>query len=202
MRRLQSALKEHFRAREQNITVYRVWDRQTPRHQWRLVVETDNEAHAKNVLQAHKKRLASAGDSWKNGQIGWEVGQISGGAQHMDKSRTQTRDRPSIKVVSESLRRRKARASEQRPRGVDDYIDETWDRMVQQAWSDLAYGGGKIGDAQDTVREMQRGRLHSQQMDSMVKELDRAVQELNRAMEDAKKVVMRMDNYRRKTAPR
>lgn len=50
------------------ITLHRVWDRKSKRHNWQLIVNAGDPAHAQRVLAAQQKRLSQWG-KWPDGQL-------------------------------------------------------------------------------------------------------------------------------------
>jgi hypothetical protein len=80
-------------------TYYRIWDRKTARHHWRLVVETLDSNHAAMIFDHHVTKLRDWGE-WPNGQVGQDI------AEHdtirvMDKGDfQQPANTPMIRIVS------------------------------------------------------------------------------------------------------
>lgn len=51
---------------------FRVWDRKTTRHKWRLCCETDIVEHAVSVFRLHCKMLRRW-EQWPNAQVGMDT---------------------------------------------------------------------------------------------------------------------------------
>lgn len=138
---LRAAVKQRVReylarfAEQDTITVWKVWDRKSPRHSWRSVGERRTKADALALARNHKRTNIDPTKGWEQGQVGIEEIERKGGGRVRPQSDFGVRKSPNIQVVEAEGQRQHSLSQKVKPLAgmmkvsnpgmpIEDMIDE------------------------------------------------------------------------------